>query len=60
MCSILEELQQFIHTCCVFFTNIVCFSDDWGRSVQDMFQTCRFVAVTFTRKSAVAAVSVDL
>jgi hypothetical protein len=31
------------------------------RSVQDVFQTCRFVAVTVTRKSAVvAAVSVDL
>jgi hypothetical protein len=48
-------------TCCATVTNIVCFSDYGDRSLQAVFQTCRFVAVTFTRKSAaVVSVFVDL
>jgi hypothetical protein len=50
----LEELQEFPHTCCAIFTNIVCFCEDGERALRN-------VAVTLSRKSAiVAAISVDL
>jgi hypothetical protein len=57
----LEELKDFTHTRCSIFTNIVCFSNEGEISLQDVLQTRRIIAVTFTRKFAVvAAVSVDL
>jgi hypothetical protein len=55
ICSILEELQEFVHICCAIFTKIVCLSDDGERSLQNVLQTCRFVPVTFSRKSSIVA-----
>jgi hypothetical protein len=34
----LEELQEFPHTCCAIFTNIVLLSHDGERSLQDVMQ----------------------
>jgi hypothetical protein len=44
-------------TCCAILTNIVCFAGDGKRSLQDVLQTCGFVAATFSRKSAIFAAS---